>query len=346
LQLNLTSKLHPVFIVVSALIGILLGRVIAGVDVYAGKLIEVFLMVLLFVVFLSVDIKKITQSFSNLKFSISAFAINFIWTPIFAFGLGKFLLRGEIDLQIGFIMLLVTPCTDWYLIFTGLAKGNVALGASILPLNLIVQILMLPVYLQLFMASSVSFDPFLIAQSIVLVLVIPMGLANLIKLMANTARARRAKINPTPQKDMVAEIVSKYSDNLQLLFLCLAVIAMFASQGNLLFDNYMMVLKIFPPLIIFFAVNFLLALLAGKIAKLPFADTIALLFTTSARNSPISLAIAIVTFPARPIIALVLVIGPLIEIPILALNASILKKQRLASTTITTTRLSSSLDRR
>jgi hypothetical protein len=30
-------------------------------------------------------------------------------------------------------MLMVTPCTDWYLIFTGIAKGNVALSTAILP---------------------------------------------------------------------------------------------------------------------------------------------------------------------------------------------------------------------
>lgn len=30
-----------------------------------------------------------------------------------------------------------TACTDWYIIFTGIAKGNTVLSASILPLNLI-----------------------------------------------------------------------------------------------------------------------------------------------------------------------------------------------------------------
>ncbi len=44
-------------------------------------------------------------------------------------------------------MLMVTPCTDWYLLFTGIARGNVPLSASILPMNLILQLALLPLYL-------------------------------------------------------------------------------------------------------------------------------------------------------------------------------------------------------
>lgn len=47
-------------------------------------------------------------------------------------------------------------------------------------------------------------------------------------------------------------------------------------------------------------------------------------YTTLARNSPIALAIAIVAFPGEPLVALALVIGPLIELPALALIAQIL----------------------
>jgi arsenite transporter len=46
--------------------------------------------------------------------------------------------------------------------------------------------------------------------------------------------------------------------------------------------------------------------------------------TTLARNSPLALAIALVAFPEQPLIALTLVIGPLIELPILALVSQVL----------------------
>ena len=50
--------------------------------------------------------------------------------------------------------------------------------------------------------------------------------------------------------------------------------------------------------------------------KFSYQDKVRLSMTTLARNSPISLAIAVTAFPDQPIIALAL---PLIELPILVL---------------------------
>ena len=58
--------------------------------------------------------------------------------------------------------------------------------------------------------------------------------------------------------------------------------------------------------------------------KLNYEDSVALNLTTLARNSPIALAIAVATFPDRPLISLALIIGPLIELPVLFLIAKIL----------------------
>ncbi|MDR2534849.1 MAG: bile acid:sodium symporter, partial [Treponema sp.] len=135
--MNIFSKLQPVFIVLGAIIGIIIGKFSPFIQRRSSAFIELFLMIMLFFVFLSVDIKDISKSFRNIRFSISALLINFVWTPLFTFILARVFLSEAIDLRIGFIMLLVTPCTDWYLIFTGLAKGNVTLGSSVLPLNLI-----------------------------------------------------------------------------------------------------------------------------------------------------------------------------------------------------------------
>lgn len=52
--------------------------------------------------------------------------------------------------------------------------------------------------------------------------------------------------------------------------------------------------------------------------------------TIIARNSPISLAIAVTAFPDQPLIALALVIGPLIELPVLTIVSQLMlfkKKQ-------------------
>ena len=62
----------------------------------------------------------------------------------------------------------------------------------------------------------------------------------------------------------------------------------------------------------------------SKIAALPHEDRVSLTFTTLARNSPLSLAIAVSAFSGQPLIALALVIGPLIELPVLSLTSYIM----------------------
>lgn len=87
----------------------------------------------------------------------------------------------------------------------------------------------------------------------------------------------------------------------------------------------------FIPLMLFFLVLFMAAQLVARFMEFSKEDTIALNFTTLARKSPLSLAIAVAAFPSRPMISLALVIGPLIELPILSMISTFLlrwKKNR------------------
>ena len=309
--MNLIGKLQPVIIIGAALIGLLLGAATPLGGVSSG-LIEVFLMLLLYILFLSVDLKQIKNSFTNLRFTLTAVTINFIFTPVFGYLLGRVFFPGSLDIRIGLLMLLVTPCTDWYLVFTGLSKGNVELGMSILPLNLILQIVLLPVYLLVFIGSEVTMDVGALLGSVAMVLVIPFVLSCITKMF-------------TKNRPEFQEFLSAHGDDLQLLFLCLAVVVMFASEGKNLVENPLLLVQMFIPLLIFFAVLFFTAQLAARLQKFSKRDTVALNFTTLARNSPLSLAIAVATFPDRPLISLALVIGPLIELPVLSVISGILK---------------------
>lgn len=310
--MNLIGKLQPIIIIAAALLGLAAGN-FTVLGIVSADFIEVFLMLLLYVLFLSVDLKQLKKSLTNIRYTTAAVAINFIITPIVAYLLGKIFFADSIDIRIGLLMLLVTPCTDWYLVFTGLSKGNVELNMSILPLNLILQIALMPVYLLIFMESEVAMDVASLLGSIVFVLLIPFLLSVLTK-----------KITKNDQR--FRDFISAQCDNLQLVFLFLAVIMMFASEGRNLLDNPMLLLEMFVPLMIFFIVTFLIAQAVGRVLKFPKKDIVALNFTTLARNSPLSLAIAVATFPEQPMIALALVIGPLIELPVLSVVSGVLKR--------------------
>lgn len=311
--MNRTTKLQPLIIIGAAITGLLVG-IYTGLGEFSAKLIEPALMVLLFFVFLAIDLKGLKDSFRNLKFTLTALITNFIWTPLFAFVLGWLLLGHSIDLRIGFLMLMVTPCTDWYLVFTGLAKGNVALNAMILPLNLLLQVLLLPVYLFVFMGGEMKLMGMSSVFSIIFVLMIPFAAAQLLKFLL--------------KKSGTIKKLREKSDDLQLVFLCIAIIAMFASESRSMVENPIILLQMLVPTTIFFAVNFLLAQAAGRVLSFKYEDTAALTMTTLARNSPLSLAIAVAAFPDRPLISLALVIGPLLELPILSVVSNILLRIR------------------
>lgn len=310
--MNLIGKLQPVIIITAALLGLLLGALTPLGSVSSG-LIEVFLMMLLYILFLSIDLRQIKKSFTNVRFTLTAVVINFVFTPLFGYLLSKLFFPDELDIRIGLLMLLVTPCTDWYLVFTGLSKGNVELSMSILPLNLILQIVLLPVYLLVLIGSEVTMDVVSLLGSVAKVLVIPFVLAYITKLF-------------TKNSENFKSFLSDHGDDLQLLFLCLAVVVMFASEGRSLIENPMLLVRMFVPLLIFFVVLFFVAHLAGRVMKFSRRDIVSLNFTTLARNSPLSLAIAVATFPDRSLISLALVIGPLIELPVLSVISGILKK--------------------
>lgn len=302
--MNLLMRVQPVLILGAALVGLGVGA--TGVaSASAALVIEPALMAMLFFVFVAVDGARMRESFANVRFSITALAINFGWTPLFAWGLALLFFPSNVDIQIGLVMLLVMPCTDWYLVFTGLARGNVALGASILPMNLLVQVVALPLYLMAFFGGAPGINAASLVTSALVVLGVPAALAGLVRGVAR--RVRPAFL----------ERVVGVGDGAQLVFLCVAVAAMFASEADAVLGNLWLLIGLLPPLALFFTVNYVVSWRVDRAISLPSEDTVSLVFTTLARNSPLALAIAVAAFPDRPLIALALALGPLIELPVL-----------------------------
>src|SRR5699024_12762779 len=81
------------------------------------------------------------------------------------------------------------------------------------------------------------------------------------------------------------------------------------------------VLWLLVPCLFFFLLTFFFSSLAGRLRNFGRDDTVSPIMTTMARNSPIALSIAATAFAHEPLLALVLVIGPLIELPVLSVTA-------------------------
>src|SRR5690606_21024520 len=81
-------------ILVAVIIGLLMGHngVIARLS---SDLIVPLLMVMLFGLFLSINLGELKASFLNMKFSMANIVLNFMWAPVFAYALGHLFLSTQ-----------------------------------------------------------------------------------------------------------------------------------------------------------------------------------------------------------------------------------------------------------
>ena len=311
--MKLIEKLEPVFIFLAVILGLLFND-IEIINQISPYLITTFLSLMLFTLFLDIPLEEIKHSFTNYKFTATSLIINFLWTPLFGYFLANVFLNGNIDLIIGFFMLILTPCTDWYLVFTKMAKGDMASSVSLLPINLILQLILLPIYLLLFFSNSNTLQIHDLINSLVIYIMIPFVLAQIVKYLLKN-------------KEYEERIISLFTDK-QLLFLCIAIFGLFNSESSVLLDNLNSIWILFIPLIIFFVTNTILDYYLSRRLNFNYEEYASLTFTTLARNSPLALAIAISSFANNELIAISLVIGPLIELPVLYIISRVLLKIR------------------
>ena len=310
--MNVIEKYQTVLVFAAILAGLALGQY-GGVAPVADALILPFLMVMLFAAFVGIPLSRLRAAFGNRRVVGTSLVTNFVWSPLLAVGLGAVFLADQPALWVGLIMLLVTPCTDWYLIFTDIADGDVALATSILPYNLVLQLLLLPVYLYVFAGELVDLPLGVLLESVALVLVVPLVVG---------AVARTGLIRSQGEAWFRQRFVPKLSP-IQIVFLSLAIGAMFASQGEVIVDNPQLLGLLAVPVIAFYVINLGVGFGVGRLLSFSYDELVCFNNTILSRNSPTALAIAVVAFPNEPLIPLALVIGPLLELPLLGVISQI-----------------------
>jgi ACR3 family arsenite efflux pump ArsB len=141
-------------------------------------LIEPVLVVLLYVTFLEVPFVRIREAFVDRRFVAAALGLNFLVVPAVVWLLTRPLTVGPVVL-VGAYMVLLTPCIDYVIAFTDLAGGDAEQVTATTPALMLVQLLLLPVYLWLFMgpqvAEFIEAGPFI--EAFVLIIALPLTAA-------------------------------------------------------------------------------------------------------------------------------------------------------------------------
>ncbi len=306
-KLSVRDETKPFILIAAVLVGILLNRLLGGGAAWLIWIVEVGVFFVIFAVMLPVEIKEVSHAFRKVKPTILALFVNFVFIPIFAWAVGWLFLRNEPDLWAGVILYTLTPCIGWYLIFIDLAHGDVPWGMALLPWNIALQTVLMPVYLYFLVGRVLPLDLFALARSVVLYLFLPFALAFVLQKVVIARRGRSYFFGP----------VKRVMGEVKLWALVIVIVAMFASQTALGLQDAGRIGLIIGVIALFFGTLFLIALAIGRVAGLSYEENTTLAFTTTARNSEAVIGVAVSAFPNHPLVYFAIILGPVVELPVL-----------------------------
>jgi ACR3 family arsenite efflux pump ArsB len=110
---------------------------------------------LLYATFTQVPLAHLGEAFAEPRFLAAAVLGNFAVLPFAAWGLAA-LAPGDPAVRLGVLLVLLVPCTDWFITFTHLGGGETKRALAFAPVSLFLQFLLLPLYLVLFYGEGLG----------------------------------------------------------------------------------------------------------------------------------------------------------------------------------------------
>ncbi len=316
--LSTKDKEKPFILIGSAILGIIIQNILNTDLPFMTYLVEVGVFLVILAVMLPVEIKDVGGAFKKIKPTIIVLIINFILIPIFSWSMGWLILKNYPNFWVGAILYTLTPCIGWYLIFTDIAEGDVAWGISLLPWNITLQIVLMPLYLYFLVGKVIPIDFYALLRSVILFLVAPFLIGFIIQKFIIKFKGQ----------DYFYVKFKKTLGEIKLWALVIVILSMFISQKSLTYSEISKVGLLLIFLIIFFFVLFLFVVLIGRLFNLGYADTVTMAFTTTARNSEAVIGLAIAAFPGHPLVYMAIILGPIVELPLLLIIAKIIMQFR------------------
>ena len=161
-------------------------------ETFATLAVLVFVIGSMFSLGLSLTMKQILDPLRNARMVILALVANFVLVPILAYVLALIFNLDE-SLRIGLILLSTAAGAPFLPKLVDVAKGNIAFSVGLMVLLMVVTIIYLPIVLPLLL-SDVEVNPWDIAQSLIIMMLIPLAVGLFIKARYEEAAA---KIQPT-----------------------------------------------------------------------------------------------------------------------------------------------------
>ena len=289
---------HQVWIYLAALLlGLLFGRLAPGAAPLLELLVWPSLGVLLYVTFTQVPLLHLSEAFRDLRFIAAVVIGNFLLVPLLVLALLP-LAPDQPALRLGMLLVLLVPCTDWFITFTHLGRGDTRRAIAVTPLNLLLQFLLLPLYLWFFLEESTLglFSPQRLLWVALLFLLVPLLLAFLTQRWSRRQEEHRRLLSrldllPLPLLAAVVFLVAGANG------------AGFAASGPLILAY-----------LLFLVGAALIGLLVARLFRLPPTQGRTLIFSLGTRNSFVILPFALALPAPWDLAAMAIVLQSLVEL--------------------------------
>lgn len=289
-------KIYFAAVILAALVALVIP---AATGLEAG--INPALAFMLFVTFLQVPLADLGRAFLRVKFLGVLLFANFIAVPALTFVLMQFLPPDPM-VRLGVLLVLLTPCIDYVVTFAHLGRADAKLLLASTPALLILQMLLLPIYLGIFLgddaAGLVHLEPFI--HAFVWLIAIPLALAAIVQLGA-------ARVSIVARASGVLGLLPVPATALVLFIVIAAVVP----QLGLALDG---ALSAVPIYVAYAIIAPLIGWGISRLARLDAPAGRAIAFSAGTRNSLVVLPLAFAVPNAMPLLPAIIVAQTLVEL--------------------------------